>query len=167
MYKRRKISKLGKKTSHRKLMIRGQLQSLIKYGHVTTTTPKARVLVQSMELLFSTILSSEGFERVRRISAFKVERDTMTSFVDYVVAKRPKLSIVKVGIRPGDNSEKSLVKIVGWKEEGKKKAITTKKEVKETKEAKTEVKPKAAKNASKISKVFTASKERSRSRSGL
>ena len=134
MYKRRKLSKLGRKTSHRNLMIRGQLQSIIKYGHVTTTTSRAKVLVSNVETLMTTILSTDGFERLRRLSALKVDRDTLTKFVSYVSSSRPKISIIKVGIRPGDNTEKSLVKVEGWKEESKKKSVVKKETNTEKKE---------------------------------
>lgn len=169
MYKRRKISKLGRKTSHRNLMIRGQLQSIIKYGHVTTTSSRAKVLVQSIESIITTILSTEGFERLRRLSPLKVDKIVMNKFFDYVLSSRPKISIIKVGVRSGDNSEMSLVKVEGWNEETKKKSLVSNNEVKkENKDVKkTILPPKNTKSTRKTAKVFTGSKERSRSRSGL
>jgi large subunit ribosomal protein L17 len=168
MYKRRKISKLGRKTSHRHLMVRGQVVSLIKYGHVTTTTAKAKVLRQNIEKVISVITNNDGMDLTRKLASFKIDKELSLKFREFVKGSRPTVTLVKVGFRPGDNAEKTLVKVTGWKEEVKKGVKKgDKKVVKQVETKSTNVKNTTQNAINKVTKVFTEKKERSRSRSGL
>jgi len=60
MYKGVKKSKLGRKASNRKALMQNQLRSLFESGHVTTTSPKAKVLKSNAQSLIALGKKNKG-----------------------------------------------------------------------------------------------------------
>jgi len=176
MYKRNSIKKLGRKSSHRKALVKNLLRSIMQSGKVNTSSVKAKVLRGELTSILSKAKNSDEKD-------ISLLRDMLTIFGNkelvkkvFEIAKKDstKVSIKKVGFRAGDNTEMSLVEISGFKIKSKSKK-QSKKEEKEEKEEKVEIKKVeekkrgilnlGRKNVSK--EVTTVKKERARSRSGL
>ncbi|KKP63908.1 MAG: 50S ribosomal protein L17 [candidate division WS6 bacterium GW2011_GWE1_34_7] len=176
MYKRNSIKKLGRKSSHRKALVKNLLRSIMQSGKVNTSSVKAKVLRGELTSVLSKAKNSDEKD-------ISLKRDMLTIFGNkelvkkvFEIAKKEstKVSIKKVGFRAGDNTEMSLVEISGFKIKSKSKK-QSKKEEKEEKEEKVEIKKVeekkrgilnlGRKNVSK--EVTTVKKERARSRSGL
>jgi len=179
MYKRNSIKKLGRKSSHRKALIKNLLRSVIQSGKVNTSSVKAKVLRGELTSVLSKAKNSDEKD-------LSLKRELLTIFGDkelvkkvFEIAKKEstKVSIKKVGFRAGDNTEMSLVEISGFKakSKSKKQGKVEKKEEKEEPEEKVEIKKEEEKKRGilnlgrkNISKEVTPlKKERARSRSGL
>jgi len=178
MYKRNSIKKLGRTHSHRKALIQNQLRSILSSGKVKTSSVKAKVLRGELESLLSTVKNSkeENLSLIRKLNEILGDKDLVKKIFEITKRGDTKVSVRKVGYRIGDNTEMSIVEIVGFKGKvspKKKEKVEEKEEVK--KEAKPEVKEDGdtkrnilnlgTKTASK--KVEPVKRERARTRSGL
>ncbi|HNZ70540.1 MAG TPA: L17 family ribosomal protein [Candidatus Dojkabacteria bacterium] len=194
MRKRNSIAKLGRTTSHRKALISNQLSTLFTYGKLETTTVKAKVMRSKAEELMSAVkkYADDKVSQTRILNQKLLDRKARINCAEFVAKSDLKVSIVKVGFRKGDNTEKSEVVLVGFdkifvkksKETSAKQKTTKDKKVEEVKaESKekngiVEEEKKAHKTenkekkgiAEKLSQTFTkafSGRERVRTRSGL
>ncbi len=195
MRKRNSIAKLGRTTSHRKALISNQLSTLFTYGKLETTTVKAKVMRSKAEELMSAVkkYADDKVSQTRILNQKLLDRKARINCAEFVAKSDLKVSIVKVGFRKGDNTEKSEVVLVGFdkifvkksKETSAKQKTSTKdkkvEEVKAESKEKNEIleeekKAHKADNkekkgiAEKLSQTFTkafSGRERVRTRSGL
>ena len=195
MRKRNSIAKLGRSTSHRKALIANQLSTLFTYGKLETTTVKAKVMRSKAEELMSAVKkhSDDKVAQTRILNQKLLTKQAKIKCVEYVAKSELKVSIVKVGFRKGDNTEKSEVVLVGFdnifvkkvKEATTKQKNTSKEkkieEVKAESQEKNEILNEEKKShktdkkekqgiAEKLSQTFTkafSGRERVRTRSGL
>jgi len=195
MRKRNSIAKLGRTTSHRKALISNQLSTLFTYGKLETTTVKAKVMRSKAEELMSAVkkYADDKVSQTRILNQKLLSRKARINCAEFVAKSELKVSIVKVGFRKGDNTEKSEVVLVGFdkifvkksKETPAKQKTTTKdkkvEEVKAESKEKNEIfeeEKKAHKTdnkekkgiTEKLSQTFTkafSGRERVRTRSGL
>ncbi|MCB9789394.1 hypothetical protein H6763_02710 [Candidatus Nomurabacteria bacterium] len=187
MYKLAGRRKLGRKVSHRRSLIKNQVRSILTYGKVTTTTPKAKVLKANVESYLNDLNSKA--EKVRKYELLTLLGDDSSAnkMVEYLKSS-PKVKIVKVGFRDGDNAEVSRVSLQGFSSKVKKDIKTQKSVVQKTplkqdtkdkkppvqdedavelREAKEERESDKAKSLAKNLKNRFVGKERARSRSGI
>lgn len=181
MYKRVKIKKLGKKKSHRKLLIRNLLKSLFENGYVETTSPKAKVLKAEAESAMVRFESMpNGVQKNDKMKLIFGKEVALDRFKESLT-KDVTVSIVKTRFRDGDKAEMSKVSLIGLDKATVKSAPkkTTKKS--ESKGDKKEVeheeqvgltgKNKKGGIADTVKKAFSnnaaGKTERARSRSGL
>lgn len=142
MRHRRKGRKFNRTSSHRKAMMRNMAISVIRYGTIRTTLPKAKELRSFLEPLITLAKIDELAKRRRAFSLLgnKEAVGKLFSTTAKLCMERPGgyLSILKAGIRSGDNSPVALVRLVGvpdgYSEQGNKpeKVKTPKKESKNT-----------------------------------
>lgn len=127
--------RLGRTTAHRKALFRNLVTSLLKHGRIRTTTAKAkelrsvvekvitlskRVPVADLETLTGDALVQAKARRVHAIRQARLlveDREVLqTLFTEYAAryAARPGgyTRIFKVGRRPGDQAEMSLIELV-------------------------------------------------------
>ncbi len=111
MRKSNKVKQLGKKSSHRKSMIKTQLTMLFEEGKVETTSAKAKVLKARADKLMSRVKnwSKEELEKTRYIRKKLNNKDSEENIEKYLKDYDEKVRIVKIGYRKGDNAELSEV----------------------------------------------------------
>ena len=108
--------RLGRKTSHRIAMFRNMVTSFFNHEKITTTDAKAKELRPIAEKLIT--LAKRGDLHARRLAASYI-RDTKTvAKLFSQIAPRYQerdggyTRIIKLGIRPGDNAEISIIELV-------------------------------------------------------
>ena len=108
--------RLGRKTSHRIAMFRNMVTSFFNHEKITTTDSKAKELRPIAEKLIT--LAKRGDLHARRLAASYI-RDTKTVAKLFTqIAPRYQerdggyTRIIKLGIRPGDNAEISIIELV-------------------------------------------------------
>lgn len=104
--------KIGKKTAHRKSLVRNQIRSLIQHKKVRTTTPKAKLLKANVDSLLAEVktnIEAKGYQK--RLSEKLGSKKVAEEMITYVKDNGATSSIVKVGFRDGDNAEMSVVTI--------------------------------------------------------
>lgn len=113
MYKLAGRKKLGRKASHRRALVQNQVRSLLLNGNIVTTTPKAKVLKANAQSL------SARLGKIKDVNARKLEvrqfvnEDAIVEKLVNYFGESPKVSIVRVGYRDGDNAQLSRVKFEG------------------------------------------------------
>ena len=171
MYKRNGIKKLGKKTSHRHLMVKNQLRSLFTNGHIKTSSVKAKYMRGRAQSVISKIQTAKENDLVlRRNMQVVFGNDELVKKV-YEYAKKDGAGVTlrKVGFRAGDMTEVSRLELLNFKT---KKRVAKKGEKEEKVEEKKEV------NAPKIeakkvigkkvsNRPIPVKKERAKTRAGL
>lgn len=171
MYKGIKEKKLGKRKSHRDLMINNLLRSLFDNNYVVTTTPKAKVLKsKASSLIEKGKKYQDDLSFRRRLQVILGDSENVKKYKEYIAKERTGVKFVRVGYREGDNAELSRVYLLGL-DEKKKSAKEKKEEIKE--EKKKEVKETKSKiiekgDEKKIDKTAVIKDaRRATSRSGL
>lgn len=114
----KKFNHLGKKTSHRKLMLSNMACSLIKYKRINTTVAKAKALRTYLEPLLTK--SKKDTTHNRRI-IFKYLQSKYT-IIELFKTVSPKiyernggyLRIIKTGFRKGDGADTALIEFVDF-----------------------------------------------------
>lgn len=108
--------RLGRKTSHRIAMFRNMATSFFSHEKITTTDAKAKELRPIVEKLIT--LAKRGDLHARRQAASYI-RDTKTvAKLFSQIAPRYQerdggyTRIIKLGLRPGDNAEISIIELV-------------------------------------------------------
>ncbi len=179
MYKRNSIKKLGRTHSNRKALIQNQLRSLLTSGKVQTSSVKAKVLKREVESLLCAVKNSKegNIPLIRKLNEVLGRKELVKKIFEIAKKEDTKVSIKKVGYRVGDNTQMSIVEIVGFKgkEVNKKKDVKSSEKVEVKKEEKVDVKDieEKKKNILNIGKktvskkVEPVKKERARTRSGL
>ncbi|WKZ30783.1 MAG: L17 family ribosomal protein [Candidatus Dojkabacteria bacterium] len=172
MFKRTGQKKLGRKQSHRHALVKNQVRSLFVDGRVTTTTPKAKVLKANAEsLLKKAEKGADELATVRYLNMMLGDARLVKAVQEYVAAGNTGVTIMKVGFRAGDNSEKSKVQVTGYagvKKHVKRKKVTadSKKKEAEVKEATKQQTELAAQEGAKDDKIGSKIAKSFRSRIG-
>ncbi|MDP2691864.1 MAG: 50S ribosomal protein L17 [Candidatus Gracilibacteria bacterium] len=115
MRHRKKGAKLSRTADHRKSLLRNLATSLALHGHVKTTTPKAKALVSFYEQLITHAKGAEPMNAIREIKRHLFTEPAQKAFMAQlpkVTAQSGYLRTTKVGLRPGDMAEMSLVEFV-------------------------------------------------------
>src|SRR5436309_10432888 len=110
--------KLGRTSSHRLVMFRNQLASLIDKERIITTLPKAKELKPQIERLIT--LGRSDSVHNRRNAARQIHDDTLVAKLFDTLG--PRFSdrpggytrIVKLGPRRGDAAEMAILELVGY-----------------------------------------------------
>jgi large subunit ribosomal protein L17 len=108
--------RLGRKTSHRIAMFRNMVTSFFDHEKITTTDAKAREIRPIAEKLIT--LGKRGDLHARRLAASYIRDPKTVAKLFTQIAPRYQerdggyTRIIKLGIRPGDNAEISLIELV-------------------------------------------------------
>lgn len=179
MYKRINLKKLGRTHSHRKALKQNQVRSILQSGKVRTSSVKAKVLRGELESLLNLVRGTkdEDISLIRRLNEILGKEELVKKAMELGKKESTKVTVKKVGYRVGDNTQESVVEIVGFKgkkDDSKKKVakkdvkVEKKEEVEEKKESVEKKKSFANLGAKSVSKkVEPLKKERAKSRSGL
>ncbi len=141
MRHRKTVNKLNRTSEHRKALMANLAGSLFEKKRIKTTHAKAKAAQQFVEKLIT--MAKKDTLHARRIVLSRVRHKVVmqTLFNDvaskYVDKNGGYTRVIRLGRRPGDGAEISILELVGYEEAMKKKA----KEKKE-KEAKKEKKKK-------------------------
>lgn len=108
--------RLGRTTSHRIAMFRNMVTSFLTHERIVTTDAKAKELRPIAEKLIT--LGKQGdLHSVRQAASYIRDKKTVTKLFS-VIAPRYKeraggyTRIVKLGIRPGDTAQLSVIELV-------------------------------------------------------
>ncbi len=126
----KKFNHLGRKSAHRKAMLRNMANSLIEHKRIVTTTPKAKALRKFIEPLVTKAVrdfKKQGGEVKKNPHARRVvfsylnNKEAVTELFDNIaqtVGDRPGgyTRILKIGNRPGDNADMSFIEFVDFSE---------------------------------------------------
>lgn len=137
--------KLGRKTAHRNLMLRGMVTFLLDNGKIETTLTRAKE-VRSMTEKMITLGKKNTLASRRQALAYITKEDVVKKVFDQIAPSYADRNggytrIYKLGPRRGDGAEMALIALV--QDEEKKAAEETKKAAKKTSSRKTASKKKA------------------------
>lgn len=137
--------KLGRKTAHRNLMLRGMVTFLLDNGKIETTLTRAKE-VRSMTEKMITLGKKNTLASRRQALAYITKEDVVKKVFDQIAPSYADRNggytrIYKLGPRRGDGAEMALIALV--QDEEKKAAEETKKVAKKTSSRKTASKKKA------------------------
>lgn len=138
--------KLGRTSSHRKAMFRNMVTSLFKHERINTTDAKAKELRKWADSMIT--LAKRGDLHARRQAlAVIMEKDVVHKLFEEAPKRFGTISggytrITKLGLRPGDTAQMSMIELVGPKTE-KPKAKTKPEPVKAEEAPKVDEAPKA------------------------
>ena len=116
MRHRKSGRKLGRNSSHRKLMFRNMAASLFRHETIRTTLPKAKELRRVAEPLI-TLAKQDAVAR-RRLAFSRLRDDVAVGKLFNELGPRFKdrpggyLRILKMGLRPGDKAPMALVQLM-------------------------------------------------------
>ena len=101
--------KLGRPTSHRNLMLRNLVTSLLKEGRIKTTDTRAKETRKLAEKMITLAKKGDLHSR-RQVLAFVTEEDVVKNLFDDVAPKYEERNggytrIIKIGPRRGDSAE--------------------------------------------------------------
>lgn len=117
-----KLNRLGRKSAHRKAMMANMATSLIIHKRIRTTLAKAKALRVFVEPLITKSKNDTTHSR-RTVFSYLRNKEAIKELFGEVaarVADRPGgyTRILKLGNRPGDNSEMALIELVDFNEFG-------------------------------------------------
>jgi len=108
--------RLGRTTSHRIAMFRNMITSFLNHERITTTDAKAKELRSIADKMIT--LGKRGDLHAMRLAASYIrEKSVVTKLFTTIAprfANRPGgyTRIVKLGLRPGDNAQLSMIELV-------------------------------------------------------
>ena len=116
MRHKKKGRKLNRNPSHRKALFCNMATSLLKYGCIETTTPKAKELRGVTEKLITTAKKG-GVHNRRLVFRTIKEQDVLKKLFDEIAPKYLNRNggytrVVKSGIRKGDNAPLAIIELV-------------------------------------------------------
>lgn len=108
--------RLGRTTSHRVAMFRNMITSFLNHERITTTDAKAKEL-RSIADKMITLGKRGDLHAMRQAASFIREKSVVTKLFSTIAprfANRPGgyTRIVKLGLRPGDNAQLSMIELV-------------------------------------------------------
>ena len=107
--------KLGRKTAHRNLMLRGMVTYLLEKGSIETTLTRAKEVRALTEKMIT--LGKEGSLAARRQAlAFITKEDVVSKLFSEIASDYEKVNggytaIYKLGPRRGDGAEMALIRL--------------------------------------------------------
>lgn len=120
-----KINNLGRKKAHREALLSNLSTALITHKRIVTTLAKAKALRTYIEPLITKTKKTESKEQITHMHRLvfshlndKAAVKELFTVVAPKVASRPGgyTRIIKLGIRPGDASERALIELVDFNE---------------------------------------------------
>lgn len=108
--------RLGRTTSHRTAMFRNMVTSFLAHERITTTDAKAKELRSIVDKMIT--LGKRGDLHSMRLAASYIREKSVVTKLFSTIAPRYSARqggytrIVKLGIRPGDNSPLSMIELV-------------------------------------------------------
>ncbi len=116
MFHRMGRRKLGRSGSHRRAMLRNQAASLIRYGFVTTTLPKAKELRQFVEPIITTA-KQDNLARRRKVNRHIPDRAIVQYLFEEIGPRydtRPGgyTRIIRLPNREGDNAPVARLELI-------------------------------------------------------
>lgn len=116
MRHRNKKRTLGRAADHRKALLRNLATSLALHGKVKTTTTKAKALVSYYERLMTQAKRYDHMNAVREIKRYLYTEPAQKAFFErlkqFENVQSGYLRTTKMGFRPGDRAEVSLVEFI-------------------------------------------------------
>ena len=116
----KKVNHLGRKTAHRKALLRNLTIALITHKRINTTLAKAKALRVYAEPLITKAKSNDTHNRRTAFSYLqdKVAVEELFSTIADKVADRPGgyLRVIKTGFRLGDGAEMAMIELVDFNE---------------------------------------------------
>ncbi len=129
--------KLGRKTDHRRALLRNLVTSLIERERIVTTVPKAKALRPLAEKMI-TLGKAESLHARRQAAAYLETPASVKKLFDTIAARFGSrnggyVRITHMGFRKGDGADLAMVELVGseLKEKAPEKKKKKKEEVKE------------------------------------
>lgn len=120
MRHRRKKTKLGRTSAHRKAMLSNMACSLILHKRIRTTLTKAKILRQHVEPIITRSKNDTTHSRRMVFSKLQDKYATKELFTEVAprIMDRPGgyTRILKLGPRRGDNTEMALIELVDFNE---------------------------------------------------
>ena len=116
--------KLNRTSEHRKALIKNMLNSLIKYEQITTTLPKAKVLIPQADKII-TLGKKDTLTNTKTLIS-KLQDAKSANKVKKTLSKRYEnrkggyTRIIKAGFRYGDNAPMAVIEFVDRDIEAKK-----------------------------------------------
>ncbi|NLW40378.1 MAG: 50S ribosomal protein L17 [Tissierellia bacterium] len=110
------LRKLGRRTDHRKAMLRNQVTSLLKHGRIETTLTRAKETRRMAEKMIT--LGKRGDLHARRqVLAYIYDEDVVKKLFDEIAPNYADRNggytrILKLGPRRGDGSEMAILELV-------------------------------------------------------
>ncbi len=116
----KKVNHLGRKTAHRKALLRNLTIALITHKRINTTLAKAKALRVYAEPLITKAKANDTHNRRTAFSHLqdKVAVEELFSTIADKVADRPGgyLRVIKTGFRLGDGAEMAMIELVDFNE---------------------------------------------------
>ena len=143
--------KLGRKTAHRMLMLRGLVTYLLENGKIETTYTRAKEVSALADQMIT--LGKQNTLAARREAAGFITKDTVVKkvfsqlAVDYADVKGGYTQIYKLGPRRGDGAEMALIRLVAVEVKKEEEAPAPKKTTRKKKAAEPVVEAPAAEEA--------------------
>ena len=107
---------LGRNSSQRRALLRNMTTSVLKYGKIETTEPKAKEVRRVVEKMIT--LSKQGnLHAYRQALAYLTEEDVAKKLFDEIAPKYEDRQggytrVVKAGYRRGDGTPMAIVELV-------------------------------------------------------
>ena len=116
----KKFNHLGRKSAHRKALLRNLTISLITHKRINTTLAKAKALRTYAEPLITKAKTNDTHNR-RTVFSYLQNKEAVTELFSTVadkVADRPGgyLRVIKTGFRLGDGAETAMIEFVDFNE---------------------------------------------------
>jgi large subunit ribosomal protein L17 len=155
---RKKMRMQGKTPSHRKSIIKSQIESLVRTGRIKTTTAKAKVIKSEFDKLVNMYKKNTGASLRNVLSFFTGNEIALAKFEkivkEYLTDRTSGYTrVIKTLPRKGDNSEQSYIMLVNTEAKAAKSKIKKaieKKKVAEDKQAEKSVVNRIGKTIGKI-----------------
>src|SRR4028118_930611 len=120
-----KINNLGRKKAHREALLSNLSTALITHKRIVTSLAKAKALRTYIEPLLTKTKKTENKEQIthmhRLVFSHLNDKQAVKELFTVIapkIASRPGgyTRIIKLGIRPGDASERALIELVDFNE---------------------------------------------------
>lgn len=114
----KKINHLGRKSAHRKALLRNLAIALIEHKRIKTTLAKAKALRKFVEPLVTKSKANTTHSR-RVVFSYLQKKEAVKILFDEIAAKvadRPGgyLRVIKTGFRPHDGAEMAMIEFVDY-----------------------------------------------------
>lgn len=114
----KKVNHLGRKTAHRKALMKNMSNSLIMHKRIKTTLAKAKALRTHVEPIITKSKNDTTHSR-RTVFSYLQDKNAVTELFNVIaekVAGRPGgyTRIIKLGFRQGDAAEMALIELVDF-----------------------------------------------------
>jgi len=112
------VRKLGRKTDHRKAMLRGMVTLLLDKGRIETTLPKAKELKRVADKMV-TVGKKNTLAAKRAAFAYITKEEVVKKLFDQIAPSFEDRQggytrIMKLGPRRGDGAEMAIIELVNY-----------------------------------------------------